>query len=65
MLSDTAAADAAALAAAGIAVRVFGSAHGVFPGALGLFAPRETERTVLGTALGATAGGRPVLSAAG
>lgn len=65
VLSDSAAADAAALAADGIAVRVFGSAHGVFPGALGLFAPRETERTVLGTALGATAGSRPVLSAAG
>ena len=65
VLSDTAAADAAALAAAGIAVRVFGSAHGVYPGALGLFAPLETERTVLGTALGATAGSRPILSAAG
>lgn len=65
ILSDTAAADAAALAAAGVAVRVFGPGHGVHPGALGLFAPLETERTVLGTALGATAGSRPVLSAAG
>ncbi len=65
ILSDTAAAEAAALAAAGIAVRVFGPAHGVYPGALGLFAPLETERTVLGTALGATAAARPVLSEAG
>ena len=65
VLSDTAVADAAALAADGVAVRVFGPAHGVYPGALGLFAPLETERTVLGTALGATAGSRPVLSEAG
>lgn len=65
ILSDTAAADAAALAAAGIAVLVFGPAHGVYPGALGLFAPMETDRTVLGTALGATAAARPVLSEAG
>ena len=65
VFSDTAAAEAAALAAAGIAVRVFGPTHGVYPGALGLFAPLETERTVLGTALGATHAGAPVFSEAG
>jgi histidinol-phosphate/aromatic aminotransferase/cobyric acid decarboxylase-like protein len=65
ILSDTAAADAAALAAAGIAVRVFGPRHGVYPGALGLFAPLETERTVLATALGATHARPAVLSEAG
>jgi histidinol-phosphate/aromatic aminotransferase/cobyric acid decarboxylase-like protein len=65
ILSDTAAADAATLAAAGIAVRVFGPGHGVYPGALGLFAPLETERTVLAAALGATHAGAPVLSEAG
>lgn len=61
ILSDTAAADAATLAAAGIAVRVLGPGHGVFPGALGLFAPLETERTVVAATLGAT----PFLSEAG
>jgi histidinol-phosphate/aromatic aminotransferase/cobyric acid decarboxylase-like protein len=65
IFSDTAAAAAAALAAAGIAVRVFGPGHGVYPGALGLFAPLETERTVLGTALGATHAGAPAFSEAG
>ena len=65
ILSDTAAADAAALAAAGVAVRVFGPRHGVHPGALGLFAPRETERTVLAAALGAAHARPPVLSEAG
>ena len=62
VLTDTAAAEAAALAGAGIAVRVFGPRHGVHPGALGLFAPLETERTVLAAALGARP---PALSAAG
>ena len=65
ILSDTAAGDAAALAAAGIAVRVLGPGHGVHPGALGLFAPRESERTVLAAALGATPARAPVLSEAG
>lgn len=65
ILSDTAAADAVALAAAGIAVRVFGPAHGLYAGALGLFAPLESERTVLGTAMGATHAGRLILSEAG
>ena len=62
ILSDTAADDAAALAAAGIAVRVLGPSHGVVPGGLGLFAPLETERTVLAVALGARP---PALSEAG
>ena len=65
ILSDTAPADATALAAAGIAVRVFGPGHGLYPGALGLFAPLETERTVLAVALGATSAGPSALSEAG
>jgi histidinol-phosphate/aromatic aminotransferase/cobyric acid decarboxylase-like protein len=64
ILSDTAAADAATLAAAGISVRVFGPGHGVHPGALGLFAPLEAERPVLAAALGA-AHAIPALSEAG
>ncbi len=47
------------------AVRVFGPRHGVHPGALGLFAPLETERTVLAAALGATHARTPVFSEAG
>ena len=65
VLSDTAADDAAALAAAGITVRVLGPGHGVYPGGLGVFAPLEAERTVLAIALGATTSDPPALSEAG
>lgn len=65
ILSDTAGEEAATLAAAGIAVRVLGPGHGVHPGALGLFAPLETERALLAAILGATHAGSPALSEAG
>ena len=64
ILSDTAAAAAATLAAAGISVRAFGPGHGVHPGAIGLHAPLEAERPVLAAALGA-AHAIPALSEAG
>lgn len=65
VFSDTADAWAASLAAAGILVRALGPRHGVYPGALGIFAPREADRTVLATALGAAHATPPVLSEAG
>jgi histidinol-phosphate/aromatic aminotransferase/cobyric acid decarboxylase-like protein len=64
ILTDTAAAQAATLAGAGISVRAFGPGHGVYPGAIGLFAPLEAERTQLAAALGA-AHAAPALSEAG
>ena len=65
VLSDSADEWAATLAAAGISVRAFGPRHGVHPGALGLFAPREAERLVLATALGARHAAPPAFSEAG
>lgn len=65
IFSDNADEWAANLAAAGIIVRALGPRHGVHPGAIGLFAPLETERSVLATALGATHAISPVLSEAG
>jgi len=65
IFSDNADEWAANLAAAGIIVRALGPGHGVHPGALGLFAPLETERSVLATAFGATHAISPVLSEAG
>ena len=65
IVSDTAGEWAAALAAAGIVVRVLGPGHGVHPGALGIFAPLEAERPVLATAIGATHANPPAFSEAG
>ncbi len=65
IISDTADEWAATLAAAGILVRAFGPGHGVHPGALGIFAPLEAERTVLATAFGATHANPPAFSEAG
>lgn len=65
LFSDTADEWAAILASAGILVRALGPGHGVQAGALGLFAPLETERSVLATALGAVHANPPVLSEAG
>ena len=65
ILSDTAAAWAAALASAGVRVRTLGPRHGVHPGALGIFAPRDAERPALATALGAVAATPPAFSEAG
>jgi histidinol-phosphate aminotransferase len=65
IFSDTADEWAATLAAAGILVRALGPGHGVHPGALGLFAPLEAERSVLATALGATHANPPAFSEAG
>lgn len=64
ILSDTAAAATATLAAAGISVRAFGPGHGVYPGAIGLYAPLEADRTRLAAAIGA-AHATPVFSEAG
>jgi len=65
ILSDTADEWAAVLAAAGIGVRALGPGHGVHPGALGLFAPLDAERSLLATALGATYANLPAFSEAG
>ena len=65
VVSDSAGEWAATLAAAGIAVRVFGPGQGVHPGALGIFAPREAERSVLAAALGAVHATPPAFSEAG
>lgn len=65
VLSDTAGEWTATLAAAGISVRVLGARHGVHPGGLGLFAPREADRLVLATALGARHAAPPAFSEAG
>ena len=65
VLSDTAGEWAAALATAGITVRALGARHGVHPGGLGLFAPREDDRLVLATALGARHAAPPAFSEAG
>jgi histidinol-phosphate aminotransferase len=65
IISDSADEWATTLAAAGILVRVLGPGHGVHPGALGLFAPLEAERSVLATALGATHANLPAFSEAG
>ena len=53
IVSDTAGEWAATLAASGITVRAFGPRHGVHPGAIGLFAPLETDRSLLATVFGA------------
>jgi cobalamin biosynthetic protein CobC len=49
--SDAAAEWAGTLARGGIAVRLLGAAEGVYPGAFGIYAPRDTERAVLAAAL--------------
>ena len=53
------------LASAGISVRALGPGHGVHPGALGVSTPREAERTVLATVLGAAHAVSPAFSEAG
>ncbi|MGI8808697.1 MAG: aminotransferase class I/II-fold pyridoxal phosphate-dependent enzyme [Acidimicrobiales bacterium] len=65
IFSDIAVELATTLAASGIIVRALGPGHGVHPGALGLFAPLEAERSVLATAFGAVHANPPVLSEAG
>lgn len=65
LYSDTAAEWAATLGRAGISVRVLGPAEGVHPGALGIFAPRETERAVLAAALSTVHVAPPAFSEAG
>ncbi len=65
ILSDIAGEWATALASSGTTVRALGPGHGVHPGALGIFAPRETERTLLAAVLGAMHASPPVLSEAG
>jgi histidinol-phosphate aminotransferase len=65
VISDTAEEWAATLAAAGIVVRARGPGHGVHPGALGIFAPQETERPVVAAAFGATHANPPAFSEAG
>jgi histidinol-phosphate/aromatic aminotransferase/cobyric acid decarboxylase-like protein len=65
VFSDIADEWAATLAAAGVSVRALGPRHGVYPGALGIFAPLDADRALLSTALGATHAIPPVLSEAG
>lgn len=65
VLSDAADAWATTLAAAGVRVRAVDRGHGVHPGGLGLFAPREADRPVLAAALGAARAAAPALSQAG
>ena len=65
VITDSAAEWASRLASAGISVRAFGPGHGVHPGALGISTPRESERAVLATVLGATHAASPAFSEAG
>ena len=65
IFSDSAAAWAAALAAGGVRVRALGPGHGVHPGALGIFAPRDADRPVLAAVLAALAANPPAFSEAG
>jgi histidinol-phosphate/aromatic aminotransferase/cobyric acid decarboxylase-like protein len=65
IVSDTAAEWAAALESGGVGVRVLGPTHGVVPGALGIFAPRESERPLLASALAALTVSPPAFSEAG
>jgi histidinol-phosphate/aromatic aminotransferase/cobyric acid decarboxylase-like protein len=65
LVSDSAAGWAGVLAAQGVAVRDLGPRHGMHPGALGLFAPREADRPVLAAALAALATSPPAFSEAG
>ena len=65
VLSDSAVEWATRLASAGISVRALGPGHGVHPGALGISTPREAERTVLATVLGAAHAVSPAFSEAG
>lgn len=65
VITDSAVEWATRLASAGISVRALGPGHGVHPGALGISTPRETERAVLATVLGATYAVSPAFSEAG
>jgi histidinol-phosphate/aromatic aminotransferase/cobyric acid decarboxylase-like protein len=65
IFSDTAAEWVAELASGGVRVRALGPRHGVHPGALGIFAPRDADRHVLAAALGAVQAGPPAFSEAG
>jgi len=65
VFSDTAADWAATLGRAGITVKTLGPAEGVHPGALGIFAPRESERPLLAAALSTLHVTPPAFSEAG
>jgi histidinol-phosphate/aromatic aminotransferase/cobyric acid decarboxylase-like protein len=65
VLTDSAVDWATRLASDGISVRALGPGHGVHPGALGIFAPKEADRPVLATALGAAHAVSPAFSEAG
>lgn len=65
IFTDDAAEWAATLASAGIIVRDLGPGHGVHPGAIGIFAPLETERFAVASAFDALHATHPVLSEAG
>jgi histidinol-phosphate/aromatic aminotransferase/cobyric acid decarboxylase-like protein len=65
VLTDSAVEWASRLASAGISVRALGPGHGVHPGALGISTPREPERAVLATVLGAAHAISPAFSEAG
>ena len=65
VLTQSAVEWATRLASAGVSVRALGPGHGVHPGALWLSAPRESERPVLATVLGAPHAASPAFSEAG
>lgn len=65
ILSDTATVWASALGAAGITIRALGPAQGVHPGAVGIFAPPESERDILAAALSSVHTAPPAFSEAG
>jgi len=65
IFSDTAANWAATLEGAGIGVRSLGPAQGIHPGAVGIFAPRESERPILAAALATVHTAPPAFSEAG
>ena len=65
VVTDAAVEWATRLASAGVSVRALGPGHGVHPGALGISAPRESERAALATVLGAAHAVSPAFSEAG
>jgi histidinol-phosphate/aromatic aminotransferase/cobyric acid decarboxylase-like protein len=65
VVSDRASAWASALGAGGVRVRILGPRHGVHPGGLGIFAPRDMDRPILATALGVLAVTPPAFSEVG
>jgi histidinol-phosphate aminotransferase len=65
VVTDSAVEWATRLASAGISVRTLGPGHGVHPGALWISSPRETERPVVASVLGAPHAVSPAFSEAG